>query len=110
MRQTGNKEATKNIRSNQYPQSLAHEEPTNKGRYIICIKFSKRPHSKPLETNSGPLPKVGSNLQQILSCWTARMRHRFCELSEELRVILVVACVRKVVFSINGVFFWRINL
>ena len=55
------------LRSNQNPECLAHEEPGDEGRYIVCIEFTEGPDGKPLEAYTKPLPKAIRNLEKVVS-------------------------------------------
>lgn len=55
------------LRSDQNPECLAHEEPSHKSRYIICIEFAERPDGKPLEAYTEALPKATGDLEKVIS-------------------------------------------
>lgn len=77
-------------RSNQNPQALAHEKPSDERRDIVRIELSKRAYEEPPDAYAHALAESIGCIEEVIPGRPTNVGERLGEAAEEARVVLVV--------------------
>lgn len=90
MMNTGRIMRHRHSRPHEYPQRLAHDEPSNKRRYVVGIKRAKRLDREPLEPDPRTRPEARRDLEEVVAARSREMRQRHGKPPEKRSVVIVI--------------------